>query len=431
MLRLTRAEVQPIGLDIGQDSIKMLQLEVVGGGALAVRAACKQAMPDEAREQPQLRSALAVDVIRRMMRQAPFVGKRVIACLPREVVHVKNLRLPPMPAPDLAAAAKFEARNLFPFDTDQAQVRVIHAGEVRQGAEVRQEVIVLAVPDEEINNLLEQLHRSGAVIEALDVEFLALFRSVEKFIRRREDEQEVQVVVDIGLRRSQVVIGKGREISFCKPIDIGGGQLNASVARKLGISVPEAAALRRRLAAQTEPVGETSVSDRSDASATARRDPVRQAVFDATRSTIEDLGREIALCLRYYSVTFRGQRPARLRLVGGEASDPQVLAMLNAAIAVPTEAGRPLFSVDTSRMKPADRQGAMSEWAVALGLGLKLTSGHFGARDGRARTSSRDEGAAPDDAPAAAGIGAEVVDINKAVAEPRAAAVAVAGGAHA
>jgi hypothetical protein len=55
-------------------------------------------------------------------------------------------------------------------------------------------------------------------------------------------------------------------------------------------------------------------------------------VFDATRSTMEELGREIGLCLRYYSVTFRGQRPNKLRLLGGEAADPMLLGVLNAAL---------------------------------------------------------------------------------------------------
>ena len=49
MFRLTRAQVQPIGIDLGSDSIKMLQLEVVDN-ALSVVAAARQSMPTEVRE---------------------------------------------------------------------------------------------------------------------------------------------------------------------------------------------------------------------------------------------------------------------------------------------------------------------------------------------------------------------------------------------
>ena len=82
---------------------------------------------------------------------------------------------------------------------------------------------------------------------------------------------------------------------------------------------------------------------------------------------------------------FRGQRPNRLKLVGGEASNTQLQTILNAVLPIPAEIGRPLLSSDTSRMRPADRQGPMTEWALALGLSLKLAKGPFAPRDGTRR----------------------------------------------
>jgi type IV pilus assembly protein PilM len=393
MIRLTRSQVQPVGLDIGHDGVKMLQVETVGQ-TLAVVAAARQAFPTQARENPDLRLASAVDLIRQMFRQGDFSGRRVVTAVPREILHVKNLRMPLIPQHELAAAVRFEAKNIFPFDTDKAHIQILPAGEVRQGIDVRQEVIVLAARHEDVNSFVEQIHRCGCVLESLDVEACALYRSQERFIRRREDEQDVNILVDVGYRRSKIVIGRGRDISFMKSIDIGSQHLHEAVSRKLGITMDEARALRRRLI-EAAPGPGLSLD-------AVRRDSVRQAVFDATRSTMEQLSREISLCLRYYSVTFRGQRPAKLRLFGGEAADPLLLGVLNAGLSIPVEAGRPLFSVDTSRMDAADRMGYMSEWASAFGLSLKLTTGSFAPRDGKPR-----DPAAPM-APTA-----EVVDLNK------------------
>lgn len=384
MFGLTRSQVQPIGLDLGHDSIKMMQLEVIGesapglpGRGLAVVAAAKQALPDEARKNPEKRMALVAETVRRMLTRQPFVGRRVVATLPREMIHVKNLRLPLIPAAELEAAVQFEARTAFSFDIDDARVQFLPAGEVRQGNETRQEVVVLAVKNTDANACLEQLEQCGVVVESLDSEITGLFRAFERFIRRREDEQEVHVIVDIGVRRTQVMIGRGRDISFYKPIDIGGQHLLEAVGRKLGITTDEAKALRQRLLDS----GETaSVKD-------ARQDAVRQAVLDATRSVAEELGRELVMCLRYHSVTFRGHRPARVRMVGGEANDPQLHAVFKSLLSVPIEAARPLLSVDTSRMKPMDRRGTMSQWSLAMGLGLRMTTGYFAAKDGRPRAA--------------------------------------------
>src|SRR4051812_4533780 len=272
MFRLTRTQVQPIGLDIGRDAIKMLQLEVVGESLAAVAGGIAE-FPQDAKLQGHARMALLPDMVRQMMRQNAFTGKHIAAALPREFLHLKNLRLPLMPVEELDSAVRFEARNIFPFDTEDAQVHCLPAGEVRQGNDVLQEVIVLAARNQDVNGFVQQLHNCGLIIQSLDVEACALFRSVERFVRRREDEQEVHVLADVGLGSTQVVIGKGREISFLKSIDIGGIQFQEAISKKLGISIEEAQALRRRLAETADAPAE-------------KKDPVRQAVFDATRSVM-------------------------------------------------------------------------------------------------------------------------------------------------
>src|SRR5258705_7141414 len=221
MFRLTRTQIQPIGLDIGRDAIKMLQLEVVGDSLSAVAGALKE-YPPETKLQATQRVAAMPEMLRKMLRQNRFVGRHIVTTLPREFLSVKNLRLPLMPEEELDSAVKFEARNIFPFDTEDAQIHCLSAGEVRQGNDVLQEVIVLAARNQDVNGFVEQMHACGVVIASLDIEPCALFRSVERFTRRREDEQEVHVLVDVGLASTQVVIGKGREISFLKQIDIGG-----------------------------------------------------------------------------------------------------------------------------------------------------------------------------------------------------------------
>jgi type IV pilus assembly protein PilM len=375
MLRMNSQQVQPIGVDIGHDSVKLLQLEV-RENRLAVRAAARRMMEISgaatARNPAELISPQAAHAVREMLSGNNFAGRSAVAALPRHIVHVKNLRLPLMPGSELAAVVQFEAKSIFPFDSDEAHVDFLAAGEVRHGADVRQEVIVLAARHADVDRYLEQLNRTGLIIDSLDVELCSLYRTVERFVRRREDEQEVHVLIDLGATCSQVLIGKGRDISFFKAIEIGGSDFNVAVSKKLGISPDEARALRRRL------WGPADVT---------AQDPVRHAVLDSTRSTMENLAKEISLCLRYHSVTFRGQRPVRIRLGGGEGGDPQLLAILGAMLPVPIEPGRPLFSVDCQAMRGFDRNSPSGEWALALGLGLKRTEKKFAPLDGTPRSA--------------------------------------------
>ena len=399
MIRITPAQVHPIGLDIGSDSVKMLQLERVGD-SLSVLAAARQPLPSEARLEPQLRMAMAAEVVRQMLRTRGFRGTEVVACVPRDILQIKTLRLPQTAAIELPAVVRSAAKGALPFDPAEAHLQFMPAGEVRQGSEVQQEIILMAARHSEINSFLESLHRCGATVNSLDVEPCALYRTTDKFIRRHEDELEVNVLVQVGLERTQVVIGRGHDISFIKVIDVGGRHFHEAVSRKLGITSDEAQALRRRLA---------ETPDAHDPG--AKRDPVRQAAFDATRCVMEDLGREISLSLRYHSVTFRGQRPSRLKLIGGEAGDKHLETTLRASLSIPIDIGRPLHSIDTSRMMPIDRRGSMSEWTLVLGLALKRTQGLFGPRDGKPRDPT---GPRPD-LPSASTPGQRLANLNRAM----------------
>jgi type IV pilus assembly protein PilM len=370
MIRLHRTHLQPIGLDLGSTAVRMLQLEEVGG-ELSVAAAASEPIHPETPTSSTERVAALQPMLRSMLRRGHFRGRHVVAMLPRDIVQVKNLRLPPMPASELESAVHLELPHLFGCDPEKMHLQYLLTGEVRQGTETRQELIAVAAQNDAVDQFVGQLHGCGLIVESIDFEPCALFRGIERFIRRKEDLSEVQVLVEVGFSRSYVVIARGRDMTFYKSIDIGGKHFNEIVADKLGISLDEASALRRRLAeAPNTPI---------------RSDPDRQAVYDAVRTPIEELGREISLCLRYYSVTFRGQRPVRLRLMGGEVCDAQLQKMISGAVAIPVETGRPLYSINTSRMDPAERRGTMSQWAIALGLSLRLTTGTFRPRDGKPR----------------------------------------------
>jgi hypothetical protein len=117
---------------------------------------------------------------------------------------------------------------------------------------------------------------------------------------------------------------------------------------------------------------------------------------------MEQLARELSLCVRYQSVTFRGHRPTRVRLLGTEAGDGYLQSILHSVLNITVEAGRPLFNVDASRMREQDRRGSASDWALALGLGLKRTSGRFAAKDGRPRGAALPAQPEPGEAPGTA-----------------------------
>jgi type IV pilus assembly protein PilM len=383
-IMLRKREIQPIGVDIGRHSVKMLQLERLGN-SLRLRSYARQAIPPEERDGEDASPLLAsLQIVRRLLRSGGFLGRSVVVALPRQFIQVKNIRMPFFPPEDFDSALAKEAATAFVDETEEMQFEHLACGEVRQGTEVAQELVVMAARRADVGEFLGWMDRAGGLVVSLDAEPCALYRSVERFLGPTDDEQEVHVLVDLGWDRTQVVIGRGGELNFSKSIDIGALHLNQAVAEKLGITVEEAAALRRRVAETTSdaqvaavvPVPTTDVGNERN------REAVRQAVFNAARPPLEQLGSEVSMCMRYYSVTFRGRKPLRLRLAGGQSTDPQIRNALNAALTVSIQPAQPLTGVDCSAMKPADRRGPLSEWSIALGLALKqIPRGSLGVEE--------------------------------------------------
>ncbi|HEX4792789.1 MAG TPA: pilus assembly protein PilM [Humisphaera sp.] len=341
-----RRQARPIGLDIGHDSIKMLQLSAPGK-PLAVAAAARRALPARV---PSTTGAALADVLRQMLVDAPFVGRRVAAALPSEIVHTRTLRVP-IDADEAIDTSFAHADGLFPFDLNEATVRSLSTTLKHPGRAAFREVILFATRNCEVEAYLAELRAAGLTIDSLQINPLAAYRAAERFV----EFGEILAMLDLGAARSTLVIGRGSSVEFVRSIEIGGRHVEQAIGHKLGLDESEVRQLRRRLAQS---------ANRSS----PRSDPVASAVFDATRGLAEHLAQQIAMCLRYHAITFRGQRPTRLAVVGGQATDPHLQHALSCATALQIEPINLLEGIDTRHMRPLDAEPPAGQWGACLGM---------------------------------------------------------------
>ncbi|MDZ7617890.1 MAG: hypothetical protein U1E05_12875, partial [Patescibacteria group bacterium] len=145
-------------------------------------------------------------------------------------------------------------------------------------------------------------------------------------------------------------IARGSHAMFIKYINCGGRHMDEAVARYLNMPQAEAASLRRHN------------GDRR----TDQRDPeVTRSVAESLRPVLDQLAGELAMCARYFSVTFRGQPLSQVVLSGGEATDT-LQEWLGTRIGLPCDLGNPLRSFGGAAMS-----GRIGQWDVAAGLALR------------------------------------------------------------
>ena len=364
----------PIGLDIGHDGIKMLQLDSIGKAVSAVAGACWR-FPDNVGTDPALRRRFAVDAVREMLAAGGFKGRSVVTCLGFDEMTVKQVRLPHMSDEELKSAVRWEADERFGFQVDPDLLHYVVAGEVRQGSEFRDEVILMGARAETVDEHLKMLEEMRLVPVCVDAEPACLFRPFERYLRRQGDVDQVTVLVDVGASAARVLFGRGRQVKFIKSIPIGGRRLTEAVAERLGLEFDQAWRLRRRIMRDGRDGGAPAVQ-------AAGGEKAYRAVYDAIRPVVEEIAREVGLCLRYCAVTFRGDRWDAATLVGGEAYDPCLRELMGDHANVRCQIGQPLAGIDVSQVDlETDHRGPMCEWAVATGLAMRHLFGQAKDRE--------------------------------------------------
>jgi type IV pilus assembly protein PilM len=345
---LSTRRFSPIGIDIGSRSIKFVQLSGDRNRVVdAVRIEIPP-LPDKATPDQQL-TRLA-DALQKGLEGRAFRGRDVAVCLNERQLFLQSVRVPKQHGADLDKLVSQEAAGRVPFAVEDSEIRFLESADVRQGDTTLREVVIFACQRTVLVQSLAALENAKLLPVCVDVEPAALVRCYAHQFRREEDRKARSLVVHIGYGRTAAVIAQGTDLLFVKYIDIGGQHLDQAVARHIKMDLPEAISLRKH-----------NGDRRSD-----MQDPeVARSIVEATRPVVERLASELAMCVRYHSVTFRGQPLVRLVLGGGEATQ-SLVDTLGKQLDLKCELSDPFRSLAA----PANL-GRRGQWDGAAGLALR------------------------------------------------------------
>ncbi len=360
------SRVEPIGIDLGARLVRMVQLARSEGRPTVI--ACAERLLPPGPHTPAEHEQLCFQAIAEMLAEGSFIGRSAVTIVPWSDLQIRTIRVPQGPAEETTARASKEACGRFGMDPVRTEIRCAVAGDVRDGTEIVQELLVYAVSRDALRRQVDRLVAMGLQPAALDAGPCAIFRPFERFLRRDEDRSTVHTFVDFGYLSTRILVTRGADPIHFRSVPVGGRTFDTSVSDALELLEAEACDLRMRLHRNQVAVltGATPESDESVGEST------RRAVIDAIRGPIEQLAREIAASVRYCCETFRILRCAQVTTVGGEACNGDILRMLSDQLNVPFRIGRPMREVACrSEFEGSDRRTGQPEWTTAIGLALK------------------------------------------------------------
>lgn len=348
-----------VGLDLGSQVVKAVEITLEGPEPVITGFARVEIPPGGSQ----------AEALAEVFKRGQFRSKNVVTSVSGQSVVVRYLAMPRMSENELKQAIRIEADRYVPFELDevmldcQALTRQSRNTQEDSGGNDQMSVLLVAcrmqMLEEQVRTVIEQ----GLSPSAIDVDVFALANAWELCGLPDEDFEESQVeptgegpaeergiaLVDVGATRTSINVLCGGETCFSREIGIGGHDMTQAVARRLGVEVFEAEAIKR--------AGEEKEAD----------------VSRAITPVLEDLTSEISLSLDYVE-NHEGLRVEEILLSGGGVLAPGAVTYIEQATARTTRTWNPLegLRIAQDRVDVEELEAWAPSLVVAVGLASRV-----------------------------------------------------------
>jgi Tfp pilus assembly PilM family ATPase len=303
----------PIGVDVGDDAVKIAQL-AANHKAVILLAGYVHKQPRDIENGSSAWQRWVIDALANSTSNGRFRSREVVASIPATEVFIDHIKVPSDAG--LADESKLQElvlakiKHKLPFEAPGAMIRHIPAEE--------NNAVVIAIERKIVDRHLAIYENANLAIKSICVWPTALTNSYISFFgRRKADLDSVVMLLDIDSRRSNVVICRHRSLLFARSITIGAEQLG-------------------------------------------------------DEQTVTRLAAELTACKRQLSSMYKKAQVERLIFLSAHTPDRQVCAKIAKQLEMPAQIGDCLAAVQVADLQKAgiDRREPQVNWATAFGLSL-------------------------------------------------------------
>ncbi len=305
----TRTTISPIGLDIGQQSLRAAQLECKGHFWRVVRVTSWHRRESEAG--PEIPEGLCRRIAQ-TLRQAGYRGRRVVAGLSIPEVELHTLEIPEHG--DLKDPAKFADAVQWELE----RVAGVSSGRSASGywrlppsAAARTTAIGVVASATVVDAVGAMARTMGLDCDRVDASACALSRLGAVVHRSTSDApQQVWSVLDVGHRTVRLILAVGETPVLVRQLGNGGERWTQTIAESLGLSVETAEVHKRDhgIACTAQDESGTSLSEVAD------------MIEDVLRPDIDEIAGEVERSYEYVMRCYPDRQVGGMLLVGGGAA---------------------------------------------------------------------------------------------------------------
>jgi Tfp pilus assembly PilM family ATPase len=393
------------GLDIGDESFKLIQVTKRGAGKASpyfLTAWGSVTVPNGVMDNGEITDLDgAIELLKRLLKETKghLRGRTAVASLPEAKTFVKvirvranvddatlktevvkeveeNIPLPideiyfdwqkiPMPKPEDVAALVAQETSMDDEDDDEATppnapetpaapptpadaVPAPTPAPAAPPAEPQQLVLIAAAPRELVDKYTALLEGAGLIPAALELEGMAVTRAI---VPDAKMEKVRLAMLDIGATRSSLIIYDENTLQISIGIPISGNQITRVVSEKLAISTEEAEKMKIECGLDVQ--------------------LCEDKMWNLLLPFIDEMSERIRNALRFYRIGFEtGKHIDRVYLCGGGAYFKEIDTVLSRKLGIKVRRGNALVNLNPKLPKGFAIEGGLS-YTTAIGLALR------------------------------------------------------------
>ena len=231
-----------LGIDIGTSSVKIVELSRWGEriklenyGEISVLTLYEKPFRTFERSTLLLSNQEISRTNKAILEEARITTRQAVMAIPDYSSFFTNFELPPMTKDELPEAVKYEARQHIPLPLAEVTLDwSLIEGRVSEKPETNLKVLLVAVPNEVINQYKDIANLSGLELQTLEAEVFSLARALIK------KEKKVVILVDIGAQSTTISVIEKGVLKITHSFDVSGNELTQVLAKSLNIDYREA-----------------------------------------------------------------------------------------------------------------------------------------------------------------------------------------------
>jgi type IV pilus assembly protein PilM len=338
------------GLDLSDLSVKVVQMKEKGEEKEVISYGSVNIPPGSIVDGEIIRQDAVVSAIKKVVAIAgpkKIKTKKVICSLPETKAFLRIITLPEMKENEVCEAIKWEIEANIPMSADQVYYdwQVIDRSLTREKGKIN--VLVVAFSKKVINEFSETLELAGFSIAGMEIESIAQARSL-----LQENDSRTSLVVDLGDRRTSLLVIIANIPCFTSSIPISGSGMTEEIARMLNMSFEEAE--KTKLAYG---IGSVSQED---------------VIFNSIKPILDGLAVEIERTIDFYLGNLNYSSSVdRIIICGGGSNMQGLIPYLSKKLNREVELGNPWINFLSLGKNPIIDKNKSAQYSTAIGLALK------------------------------------------------------------